>query len=83
MKPITGEVFNSIDDCETRLIAYSLVQGFDVVRAHSDKARGTVLFECVFHGAETRNRRQLEKTVERNNKGEISANRQRNLTAVR
>ena len=82
-EPITGEVFSSIDDCETRLIAYSLVQGFDIVRAHSDKARGVVVFECVFHGAETRNWRQLEKTVERNDKGEITTDRQRNLTAVR
>ena len=54
-EPITSEVFSSIDDYKTRLITYSLVQGFDIIRAHSNKARGVVVFKCVFHGAETRN----------------------------
>ena len=82
--PVTGEVFSSIDDCQTRLIAYSLSQGFDIVKTHSaTKPTPGCTFACVFHGEETRNWRQLKKMVERNKEGDITSNRQRNLTSVR
>ena len=34
-KPILGEVFSSLEECQNRLIAYSLSQEFDIVISHS------------------------------------------------
>ena len=82
--PITGEVFSSIDDYHSRLIAYSLSQGFNIVKTHSaTRPTPGYTFAYVFHGEETRNTRRLKRTIERNKEGDITSNRQRNLTSVR
>ncbi len=80
--PVTNEVFSSIDECEERLIAFALSQGFDIVKVNCDKGRGIANFKCLFHGQETRNWRQLENTVERDDQGTITSTRRRNYTVV-
>jgi hypothetical protein len=83
--PCDDEVFDELDDCERRLLAYSLAQGFDVVRTHS-KLNGksqNVTFQCIFHGAETRNYRGLEQRVSRDKDDKITSRRQREATAIR
>ena len=82
-EPITGEVFQSVDDCKRRLFAYSLSQGFDVVISRSAMKPFSITFSCCHYGIETRNTRKLPKEVERNEEGEIIGLRKRDLTVVR
>ena len=80
--PTSGEIFESIEECERRLIAYSLSQGFDIVRTSGGQQRNPgVTWQCVFHGEGTRNWRNLEKEVVKDEEGNIVSRRQRN-TAV-
>jgi len=86
--PQDDEVFDDPDECERRLNAYSLAQGFDVVRTHSRHQTGPgitpfVTFQCIFHGSETRNFRQLEKSVTKDKDDKITSRRKRDSTAVR
>src|ERR1700744_5733856 len=83
-EPVTGEIFQSIEECERRLVAFSLSHGFDVVTGNSAKKpfpRRTLV--CSHHGAETRNSRKLPDEVERNEEGVIIGERKRELTSVR
>jgi len=83
-EPISGEVFSSIEECQNRLIAYSLSQGFDIVVTHSTRTPNiSTTFSCVHHGKETKNWRQLPRTVEKDEEGNIVGERKRNLTVVR
>ena len=34
-EPVTGEVFDSLEECQSRLVAYSLSQEFNIVKTHS------------------------------------------------
>src|ERR1700742_5110951 len=80
---VTGEIFQALEECERRLVAFSLSQGFDVVTGNSAKKpfpRKT--FVCSHHGAETRNFRELPDEVERNEEKVIIGERQRELTSV-
>ena len=83
-EPSTGEVFSSIEECQNRLIAFSLSQGFDIVVLNSRKIPqpGTT-WACIHHGKETKNWRKLPYIVEKDDKGEIVGERKRNLTVVR
>jgi hypothetical protein len=66
-EPVSGEVFSSVAECQNRLIAFSLSQGFDIVISHSTQTpQVSKTFSCVHHGQETRNTRKLPPTVERN-----------------
>ena len=54
--PATGEVFRSIEECQNRLVAFSLSQGFNVVKTNSStKPVPSANFACIHHGKETRN----------------------------
>ena len=72
--PADGEVFSSLEECERRLIGLSLAQGFDIVKTTSaTKPTPGATFCCVFHGIETRNWRNLEATIEKNEDGKITS----------
>lgn len=81
--PTTGEIFKDMDEAYSRLIAYSLSQGFDVVKSHStQKPQPVTTFSCVHHGTETKNWRKLPERVERDEKGEVVSKRKIDLTVV-
>lgn len=83
-EPRDGEVFESIDECHRRLIAYSFSQGFDVVKTHTNKGQyPNATFCCCHHSEETRNTRDLPDKVERDEEGQVIGERQRELTIVR
>jgi len=80
--PVTGEVFESFQECERRLRGFALSQGFDIVQkggsgAHTPGKR----WVCIHHGVRSQNNRGLEPRVERNKQGEITSTRKRNTTA--
>ena len=55
-EPISGEVFDSIDECQERLVAYSLSQGFDIIITNSaNKPAPRATYYYIHHGEETRN----------------------------
>src|ERR1700739_3462788 len=67
-EPATGEVFSSIKECQERLVAFSLSQGFDVVIFRSTQNSPRITFSCIHHGRKTRNIRKLPPIVERDEK---------------
>jgi len=83
-EPISGEVFDSVNECQERLVAYSLSQGFDIIVTNSaTKPAPRATYCCTHHGEETRNWRKLSRTVERDEDGSIVSDRQREHTHVR
>ena len=83
-EPVTGEVFETAEECQERLLVYSMSQGFDIVKGGGGKpSHPGFNFHCVFHGHGTRNWRGLEEQVERDEDGLITTTRQRDLTHVR
>src|SRR5260370_38654014 len=71
-EPVDGEVFTSIEECQQRLNAFSLSQGFDIVKTHSAmKPQPKAYFACIHHGKETRNWRKLPHEVEKDREGKI------------
>jgi MULE transposase domain len=84
LPPLSGEVFDSLEDCNRRLRGYALAEGFDVVRkGGGTKANPSYRFKCLFHGSNTQNNRKLEDYVEKDSEGKISSKRQRDATNVR
>jgi hypothetical protein len=82
--PATGEVFESVIQCERRLRCFSLVSGFDLVRSGGGGEKSPMCrFSCGFHGISTRNTRGLEQRVERDEAGTVISRRQRQGTNVR
>jgi hypothetical protein len=83
LAPQNGETFDSLEIFEDRIRAWSFCDGFDVVRSGGGR-RGApgVRFQCKHHGTETRNDRNLEERVEKDNKDKITSKRQRNNTLV-
>ena len=82
--PIIGEVFETLKEAERRLRAFSLVEGFDIVRtAGGTKRAPGSTFSCIHHGERTANKRRLEDRVIRNEDNEIISNRKREGTTVR
>jgi hypothetical protein len=71
--PQTGELSDSIADCDRRLRGYALAEGFDIVHTGDS---------VTFHGEETRNWSHLEDRVERDREGTIISKRQREGTLV-
>src|SRR5216683_2909079 len=82
--PQTGDVFNSIIDYEKRLRGFALAEGFDIVRLRgSNPGRpASTEFGCIHHGSQTRNYRQLEDRVVKDDAGVIISERQRQNTSV-
>lgn len=84
LAPVSGEVFASPEEGESRLAAYSLSHGFDIVKTGTGaKLFPSHHFTCVFHGQETRNYRRLEEHVEKDADGVVITQRKRDLTVVR
>lgn len=78
-EPATGEVFSGVEECERRLNAYALSQGFMVVKSHSTKTPiPSTTFSCIHYGKATRNTRILPSVVERDEEGVIIGERKRN-----
>ena len=75
-EPVTGEVFESMELGQERLVAYSFSQGFDVVVVHSTKRPQPVsTFGCIHHDDKTKNWRRLPDHVERDEEGTIIGRR--------
>jgi hypothetical protein len=82
--PMEGEVFNSAQDAEARVLGYSLAAGFQIVTGQgSTRIRRN--FQCKHHGEKPQNNRKLEDTVTRDPKDKkiIISNRKRNDTRAR
>ena len=76
LPPNTGEIFASKELCNSRLRAFALAEGFDIVR----NGGGTIAnpawrFRCYHHRTATRNHRKLEDRVEKNTEGKITSKR--------
>jgi len=83
LPPESGEIFDSIPDCERRLRAYAMAQGFDIsLTGGGTRTAPGARFQCTFHGSETKNWRHLEARVERDEEGNITSKRQRESTNV-
>ena len=82
--PVTGDVFETLVEAERRLKAFSLAEGFDIVRTigGSKRVPGST-FQCIHHGVKTANKRRLEDRVTRDSEDEIVSKRKREGTAVR
>jgi hypothetical protein len=84
LPPCSGELFDSLDDCNSRLRGYALAEGFDIIR-HGGGTQTTPShrYKCIFHGSSTQNHRKLEDRVERDEEGKITSKRQKDATHVR
>jgi len=83
LPPQTGEIFASNEECNRRLRAFALAEGFDIVRnGGGTGANPAWRFRCFHHGSETRNQRKLEARIEKDDKGKITSKRQRGHTNV-
>jgi hypothetical protein len=77
LAPITGEVFENVQLCRERLQGWALSQGFAIVqtRGGEGEAKPRFHFYCIHHAEDTKNNRQLEKHVERNEQDDITTRR--------
>ena len=83
-EPQSGELFDSLEQCNRRLRGYAFAEGFDIIRqGGGTKANPSWRFFCVYHGERTRNTRKLEDEVEKDEAGNITSKRQREQTTVR
>ena len=74
----------NIAECEKRLKAYSLAEGFDVVKnGGGTKKSPGVTFSYIYYGETTANRRKLKERVIRNSEDKIISKRKRESTVVR
>jgi hypothetical protein len=82
--PRSGEIFESAEVCLRRLQGFALSQGFAVVKASGSLAskRPRVQYKYVHHGKETRNTRQLENDVQRDDEENITMRRKRQNTLI-
>jgi hypothetical protein len=84
LSPCSGEIFESLEDCNRRLRGYALAEGFDIVRhGGGTKALPSYRFKCIFHGSTTQNHRKLEDHVKKDAEGKIVSKRQKEATNVR
>src|SRR5437764_1047237 len=84
LQPQTGEEFDSLDHCNSRLRAFALAKGFDIVRnGGGTKDAPSYRFRCFYHGITTQNNRKLEDRVEVDKEGNITSRRKRDATNVR
>ena len=82
--PAVGEVFENPDLCQERLQGFALSQGFVIIRQSGSlkQARPRFEFRCIHHAAHTRNTRQLESHVERDEEDNIITRRQQEYTNI-
>jgi hypothetical protein len=79
----TGEIFASKEECNRRLRAFALAEGFDIIRNGGGTGGNPAWrFRCFHHGSATRNQRKLEARVKKNNERKITSKRQRGNTNV-
>jgi hypothetical protein len=84
LPPRTGEVFDNLDDCQSRLRGFALAEGFDVVKHGGGTKKAPVSrYRCIFHGIDSRNYRKLEDHVVKDSEGKITSRRKRDATSVR
>ena len=74
----------NIIEYEKRLKAYSLTEGFNIVKnGGGTKKTPSITFSYIHHGDATTNRRKLKERVIRNSKNEVVLKRKRESTSVR
>jgi hypothetical protein len=84
LPPQTGEIFDSLDDCNSRQPRLFASRGFRHCQARGDtKANPSYRFKCTFHGITTQNNRELGDGVERDSERKIVNKRQKDATNVR
>ena len=84
LQPCTGETFDSPVNALRRLNGYALSQGFAVVRTSGSEysKKPYLMMQCVHHGKRTKNVRNLEDHVERDDKGVITTKRKQEDTSI-
>jgi hypothetical protein len=81
--PVRGELFNDKEDCMKRLQGYVLLAGFAIIQTSRGSAiKPRIRFQCIHHGVETRNSRNLEENVKYDEEGEIISQRQQQGTTT-
>ena len=76
--PSKGEVFESFEHCLRRLQLFAVSQGFAVVgRGAGNPILPIRRYQCIHHGNEIRNWRELEETIEKDPDGKLVSNRKR------
>jgi hypothetical protein len=74
--PYTGEIFNSLEYCNRRLKAFSLAEGFNVIRKGSGtKVNPAYRFSYYYYKTKTQNNRKLENSIKYDEEGRITSNR--------
>jgi hypothetical protein len=82
--PVSGEIFDSLDDCNSRLRGFALAEGFDIVKHGGGTKKVPVSrYKCIFHGTDSRNYRKLKDYVEKDSEGKITSRRKRDATSVK
>ena len=72
LQPNMSEIFASKKLCNSRLRAFILAEGFDIVRNGGGTAANLAWrFRCYHHKSATRNQRKLEDRVEKNKEEKI------------
>jgi hypothetical protein len=83
VEPQNKEVFPSLDVFEQRIRAWAFLQGFDVTHEGAGtKASPALRLWCIHHGIDTKNTRNLEDRVQRDNDGTIISDRKVDYTNV-
>jgi hypothetical protein len=84
LPPRTGEVFDNLDDCQSRLRGFALAEGFNVVKHGGGIKKAPVSkYRYTFYGVDSRNYRKLKDHVMKNSEGKITSKRKRDATSVR
>ena len=83
MPPVEGELFETLQAAEDRVMGYSLAAGFQIVRGQGSTSIRKNLW-CIHHGKKTQNNRGLSEVVERDPKDKkvIISTRKRDDTKV-
>jgi hypothetical protein len=81
LPPQDGEVFDTAEEGQQRVLDHSLAAGFQTVGGQGSHAERKNIW-CIHHGKETRNDRGLVHKVQKDSKGKIISNRKREDTGV-
>jgi hypothetical protein len=83
-EPADGEVFDNVELCRERLQGFAFAQGFAIVKKSGsmNQKRPRFYFHCIHHGESTRNYRQLEEHVERDEEQEVTTRRKQEATNI-
>ena len=84
LPPCLGELFNSLNNYNSRLRGYALTESFNIIRyGKGTQTTPSHRYKCIFHGSSTQNHRKLKDSIERDKKGKITSKRQKDATHVR